>query len=147
MEEKSKGFSLRQKKSSRRPPISAPQQIQSSPAQSPALVGNGNGNKHNGNRPGGSSGSSESTSQPRRPSGNTVDLVKRRYSTRFTTLADFRNADVPPIPALPTGNVDHPTQQKTQLGSAVVHDVDIDLDALKDPGLQADQCECSDVLL
>ena len=88
MEDKGKGFSLRQKKSRRGPASAGPRQISgpinTTPQQSASkgpIRPNVNGDT---------------------PTGNTSDLVKRRYSTRFTNLPDFNNATAPPVPAVPT---------------------------------------------
>lgn len=140
MEEKSKGFSLRQKKSSRRPPISAPQQTSSTAAPAPLPLGNGNFERYPGAAQGGRNEKPEPARQRPRPGGHTSDLVKRRYSTRFTTLGDFRNADAPPIPTVPTGGSNQ-TQQKSQIGSSAAHKIDVDLTALRDTSLQADDCK------
>ncbi|MCJ1470593.1 exocyst complex component exo84 [Pseudocyphellaria aurata] len=138
MEEKSKAFSLRQKKSSRRPPISAPQQISSTAAPVPLPVGNGNFERYPGAVQGARNEKPEVARQRPRPGGHTSDLVKRRYSTRFTTLGDFRNADAPPIPEIRTGGSNPSTQQKAQTSSAAVHKIEVDLTALRDTGLRAD---------
>lgn len=140
MEEKSKGFSLRQKKSSRRPPISAPQ-ISSTAAPVPLPVGNGNFERYPGAAQGARNEKSEVARQRPRPGGQTSDLVKRRYSTRFTTLGDFRNADAPPIPEVPTGGSNPSTQQKSQTSSTAVHKIEVDLTALRDTDLRADDCK------
>ena len=87
MEEKGKGFSLRQKKSRRGPAASGPRQISGPINTIPQQDAKG----------------------PTRPNingdastANTSDLVKRRYSTRFTNLPDFSNANAPPVPKIPT---------------------------------------------
>lgn len=141
MEEKSKGFSLRQKKSSRRPPISAPQQLSSIAAPVPLPLGTGTLERYPGAAQGGRNEKPEPARQRPRPGGHTSDLVKRRYSTRFTTLGDFRNADAPPIPTFPTGGSNQSTQQKSQTSSTAVHKIDVDLDALRDTDLRADDCK------
>ncbi|KAL8902821.1 MAG: hypothetical protein Q9171_007591 [Xanthocarpia ochracea] len=65
--------------------------------------------------------------RPGRQGGNTADLVKRRYSTRFVQLSDFNNADAPPIPKL-----NLPTPGSTQ-------SIDVDKMALKDPSLDPEK--------
>ena len=65
---------------------------------------------------------------PGRQGGNTADLVKRRYSTRFVQLSDFNNADAPPIPKL----------NLPGLGST--QGIDVDKAALKDPSLDPEKC-------
>lgn len=121
MEDKAKGFSLRQKKSSRRPPISAPKQFSS---RGPPSGQNGPAVRAVAERP--------------KLGGNTSDLVKRRYSTRFTQLPDFSNADAPPIPQPPA---DHLIQQRTRLAPATNQKIKVDILALRDPDLQAEHCK------
>ncbi|KAL9022426.1 MAG: hypothetical protein Q9185_000332 [Variospora sp. 1 TL-2023] len=126
MEDK-KGFSLRQKKSPRRPAISAPKQLsnQSTTAhqtfQAPHRV---NGLKE---KP-----THANTERPSRPGEKTADLIKRRYSTRFAQLPDFNQADAPP---LPNGRL-QPENPKLNLPvSGSAHSVNVDVAALKDPKL------------
>lgn len=144
MEEKTKGFSLRQKKSSRRPPISAPKQILNTPTPLPTPLGNGN-DKYTGTVQGGRSEKSEQIRQRPRPGGHTSDLVKRRYSTRFTTLGDFTNADAPPIPSLPSGDLKQPVQPKYQTDLAQSPKIDVDLAVLRDTELEAEKCKAADL--
>ncbi|KAL8823830.1 MAG: hypothetical protein Q9170_008309 [Blastenia crenularia] len=130
MEDK-RGFSLRQKKSSRRPPISAPKQlssqstIASSISQRPPHV-NGLSEKS----------TNSSRERPGRPGGNTADLVKRRYSTRFAQLPEFNNASAPPLPNghLPSHNpkINLPAPDQTQ-------NINVDVAALKDPSLNPEK--------
>ncbi|KAL8854396.1 MAG: hypothetical protein Q9221_000883 [Calogaya cf. arnoldii] len=72
-----------------------------------------------------------SRERPGRPGGNTADLVKRRYSTRFVQPSDFKNADAPPIPKL------HLPETETNQNIAV------DVAALKDPGLNPENYTAS----
>lgn len=135
MEEKSKGFSLRQKKSSRRPPISAPKQITSAATSKQlALQGRTNGGSEAsaGNF---APGNPQKGARERpRLGGGTSDLVKRRYSTRFTNPPDFSAAQsAPPIPTVPS-------QHALQVAST--HKINIDLDALKEDGLDVEKCMC-----
>ncbi|KAL8705038.1 MAG: hypothetical protein Q9201_001808 [Fulgogasparrea decipioides] len=126
-----RGFSLRQKKSSRRPAISTPKQLsnQSTTAQSLSQT-----HLHvNGYREKLISSDGE---RPTRPGGNTADLVKRRYSTRFAQLPDFDNADVP---AMPNG---HLANQNPKLNLPVpnqAHGVNVDVAALKSPSLDPEK--------
>ena len=125
MEDKGKGFSLRQKKSSRRPPISAPQQI--SRYAPPSSHQNG------------ASGPPALTVVERpKLGGNTSDLVKRRYSSRFTQLPDFSNADAPPIPKLPDNRL---VQRRSHAAPAANQKIGVDNLALRDPDLQAEHCK------
>lgn len=120
-----KNFSLRHKKS-KRIPISAPKPAPSTtaPKQTPTL------------RP------------PTRPTvngrndagGSTANLVKRRYSTRFVQPAEFHEADalpVPTIPILPNG-YSASTQARPPTADRA-HKIPIDIKALKDPNLHAEQ--------
>lgn len=144
MEEKSKGFSLRQKKSSRRPPISAPKQISTTSAPLPAPLGNGINDKYTSAVQRGRTEKSEPARQRSRPGGQTSDLVKRRYSTRFTTLGDFSNADAPSIPSLPLGGLNQLIQPKYQTEPTPTHKIDVDLTVLRDTSLQAEECKMAD---
>lgn len=134
MEDK-RGFSLRQKKSSRRPAISAPKQLSSQSitappiSQGPPRVNGLSEKPTNGSR-----------ERPSRPGGNTVDLVKRRYSTRFAQLPDFNNADAPPMPN------GHHEPQNSKLNLPVPHQtqsLNVDVAALKDPNLDPEKCKLS----
>jgi len=127
MEDKGKGFSLRQKKSSRRPPISAPKQFSSHGTALPPSRQNGvNGPPV------------RAVPEKPKPGSNTSDLVKRRYSTRFIQLPDFSNADAPPIPQPPET---HLIQQRTHLAPATNQKIKVDILSLRDPDLQAEHCK------
>lgn len=133
MEEKSKGFSLRQKKSSRRPPISAPKQISNVSNTVPTSQGRANGNSDTST----TRGNVQRGPIKERPKigGGTSDLVKRRYSTRFTNVPDFSSANKPPpVPTIPS-------QQKIQ--GASNQKVEVDLNALRDNSLDAEKCKKS----
>ena len=125
MEDKGKGFSLRQKKSRRGPPISGPKPI-SGPFQQ---------TQH---------------SKPTRPNvngdtttANTSDLVKRRYSTRFTNLPDFSNAGAPPVPAVPTLPSQFTQSDSRPSTARQGQKVQVDVNALKDPNLQIEKYSTS----
>ncbi|KAI9876461.1 MAG: exocyst complex component exo84 [Pleopsidium flavum] len=126
MEDKGKGFSLR-KKASRRLPISAPKQISAPlPAQGTSR----------------SNGHGQLLDIPReRPQlgGKTSDLVKRRYSTRFTHLPDFSQdgeSPVPSIPLLPGQYSQPPSWEEPPAGSQAPT---VDMKALRDPELQPEK--------
>ncbi|KAL8635439.1 MAG: hypothetical protein Q9228_007069 [Teloschistes exilis] len=127
MEDK-KGFSLRQKKPSRRPTISAPKQFSNQLGPVPS--------KNQGHpRVNALSEKPQNVKEdrPGRPGGNTADLVKRRYSTRFAQLPDFNNADVPPVPnGLPqqTSKLNYPVPSQPQ-------NLNVDIAVLKNPDLDA----------
>lgn len=138
MEEKSKGFSLRQKKSSRRPPISAPQQIPGIPAHFQGIpAGNHSATSIATSLSVGKTERAESGRQRPKRGGHTSDLVKRRYSTRFTNAGDFHQSDAPPVPSLPGGSSKY-EQETSQTGP--VKRIEVDLTALKDTSLQAERC-------
>ncbi|KAI4151687.1 MAG: hypothetical protein LQ341_000862 [Variospora aurantia] len=126
MEDK-KGFSLRQKKSSRRPAISAPKQLsnQSTTAHSTFQASH----RVNGleEKP-----THANTERPSRPGEKTADLIKRRYSTRFAQLPDFDQADAPP---LPNGRLQTENPKLNLPVSGSAHSVNVDVAALKDPKL------------
>lgn len=117
-----RGLTLRRSKS-RRPQISAPKPISGPlPANSKA------------------SGSDLPSAPRERPqqSGATSDLVKRRYSTRFNQAPDISAA--PPVPSLPT---QVPGAQPSAAKSTASNEPPrVDLNALRDPSLPVDKCEC-----
>lgn len=138
MEEKTKGFSLRQKKSSRRPPISAPQQIPGIPAHFQGITtGNHSATSLATSMSVGKTERSEPSRQRPKVGGHTSDLVKRRYSTRFTNAGDFDQGDAPPVPSLP-GSSSKYEQELSQKGP--LKRIEVDLAALKDTSLQAERC-------
>ena len=121
MEDKGKGFSLRQKKS-RRGPISGPKQISGPITQQPQ------------------------SSKPTRPNvngdtstANTSDLVKRRYSTRFTNLPDFNSANAPPIPTVPTLPSQFAQSDSRPSTARQGQQIPVDVNALKDSNLQVEK--------
>lgn len=128
MEDKGKSFSLRQRKS-KRVPISAPKQISApiNTTQQPAAP----------------------RAPPARPNvngrtdtatGNTSDLVKRRYSTRFTQLPDFSNANaesIPSVPTLPNGYGQPSSDRPTTATQS--HKIAVDINVLKDSDLQVEK--------
>ena len=131
MDDKSKGFSLRQKKS-KRIPISGPKPI-SGPINHANKV------------------PSKAASRPnvngKVDTGNTADLVKRRYSTRFNQPPEFSNANapaVPSIPTLPNNYVQSGSQVPNQTTQG--HKIDIDANALKDPSFQPEKYSTSILL-
>lgn len=141
MEEKSRGFSLRHKKTSRRPPISAPRQIPSNLNPAVPSLGRTNGN---GEAPPEPLGQDRSVARPKpRVGGGTSDIVKRRYSTRFTNLPEFSTAGAPSVPALPASST-HLAQPKRLDSPASQQKINIDQGALKNPGLDAEKCKNAD---
>lgn len=122
MDDKSKGFSLRQKKSKRvgpkqiSAPISQPKQQASKPPTRPNVNGKSD-------------------------VGNTADLVKRRYSTRFNQVPDFDSANAPPIPSvpiLPNGNA-KPSSRAGPATADQGHKIPIDTTALKSSNFQPEK--------
>ncbi|KAK4696506.1 exocyst complex component 8, partial [Lecanoromycetidae sp. Uapishka_2] len=122
MEDKGKGFSLRQKKSRRAPPIGGPKQI-SGPI---------NTTQH------------QPTSKPTRPNVNgdtavnTSDLVKRRYSTRFTNVPDFNSANAPPIPTVPSLPSQYAQPDSRPSTARQGQKISVDVNVLKDTDLQVE---------
>ena len=126
MDDKNKGFSLRQKKS-KRVPVSGPKPI-SAPIS--------NATQH-----------TVPSRNPARPNlngkvegGNTADLVKRRYSTRFNQLPDFSSVNAPSIPSVPS--VPNGYAQPSSLGAPSAgygHKITVDANALKDPNFQPEK--------
>lgn len=86
--------------------------------------------------------SAETKSRPRpRANDTTTDMVKKRYSVRYAQQPD-RNQGIPSMPGLPT----IPVMYSQQNGSSVSLSQQrggLDIKALRDPNLQADQCKLS----
>lgn len=120
MEDKGKGFSLRQKKT-RRVPISAPKQI-SGPINTAQLPTSSRGST----RPNVNGKVASSTA-------DTSDLVKRRYSTRFGQLPDFNNAHVSPVPSIPALPGQFAPSESRPSTARQVQKLPVDVDALRDP--------------
>ena len=118
MEDKGKGFSLRQKKSRQIVPKQISGPIRTAPQASQAPT-----------RPNINGKVETSTA-------NTSDLVKRRYSTRFTNLPDFGNADVPPVPSIPTIPPQFAQTDSRSSTARQNQQLQLDANALKDPNLQ-----------
>lgn len=141
MEEKSRGFSLRQKKSSRRPPISAPRQIPSNLNPATASLGRVNGNDDNFTVP---QATERIVARPRHKlEGGTSDIVKRRYSTRFTTVPKFNADGAPAVPALPASSFQSSAESKQAIPSSSHQKISVDHEVLRDTGLDADKCKAS----
>lgn len=160
MEEKARGLSLRKKRSVK-PKISAPKQISaplsSSLAQTqntanysnpelrprPPFVSSNNSSSSNISNPKvrGPHGSGSAAGGGGAGGANTADYVKRRYSQRITNLPkDF--GDAPSLPSLPTEFLSQPpARAPTRAHSGQGGEkVAVDLKALQDPHLPADQC-------
>ena len=77
----------------------------------------------------------------------TSDLVKRRYSTRFTTLPEINGSDVPPVPGLPGLPARYAVQAPDSRpgtgrdGQPGGQQIKVDPKALRDPTLKPEQCE------
>lgn len=146
MSEDKKGLSLRRKKTTTRPTISAPRQIQ------PRDRSTDSGWDAQ------TTGSNLSVPRPReaRPSiasgmsgDTTSDLVKRRYSTRFAALPqDATSSIVPPVPTLPNIPAQY-ARDRSRGGSSPARSarsasrgpapLTVDPRALADPKLQAEK--------
>ncbi|KAL9599479.1 MAG: hypothetical protein Q9219_003818 [cf. Caloplaca sp. 3 TL-2023] len=127
-----RGFSLRQKKSSRVPEISAPKQL-TTPSNTVPTASRGPPPRVNGLSEKLPNANRE---RPGKQGGNTADLVKRRYSTRFAQLPGFSNADAPP---LPNGHLPHQQPKLNQAPSKQIESVNVDVAALKDPNLDPEK--------
>jgi len=121
-----KGISLRKKRSGARPRIGAPQQI-TGPVPSFVTKELPHGNNAN------SVPLVREKSSGGGASGDTADYVKRRYSTKITPqLKDF-NINVPAVPTIPSQYAAPAREEATKVA--------IDLNALQDDRLRADDCE------
>ena len=144
-----RGMSLRKKRSVK-PKISAPKQI-SGPIQTqqrPSLptVSEAAGATTRPRLPGPSSSNSSLNIPRARAQGNasTADYVKRRYSTRINLENDF--GDAPAMPTLPTEFLSQPPAKAPgRLASSAGEKIAVDLKALQDPSLPAEQCMSLDM--
>lgn len=153
MEEKSRGLSLRRKRTTR-PKISAPKQI-SAPISAPihtngaSLAPAALTPPH---RPSIATTNSETSITPSvrpRADGNTADYVKRRYSTKIPQLPPGALAgfgDAPAMPSVPSQFLTQPPQRSetrriSGVGPGVSGgDITVDMKALNDPDLKPEQC-------
>lgn len=137
-EEKSKGISLRKKKSVR-PKISAPRQIVPTTLTDPqaqwdvpALERTETSQSSLRGRPS-ISGTTDKTS----------DLVKRRYSTRFVGYPQDGQPP-PPVPAMPQMPAQYAVSRPSKEGRSPErregHHIEVDPNALRDPRLQPESC-------
>lgn len=153
MSEKQKGISLRKKRGDKPkkgapPTISAPRQI-SAPMPAGAGIGAGIGAA---TLPGSARPSNESSrsrsrgdvpqQRPQRAD-KTADLVKRRYSQKIMTLpTDFGNGE--PMPDMPQIPMQYREKSQTRdgrpPGSSDGRALKVDMMALRDPNLRAEQC-------
>lgn len=152
MSERSKGISLRKKRGDKPkkgapPTISAPRQIS---APMPAGAGIAVPSPQNSGRPSTESSRSRNrvdAPQPQqRPqrADRTADLVKRRYSQKITALpSDFGNgAPMPDMPQIPNQYRDRSQPRDGRPpGSSDGRVLRVDMKALRDPNLRAEQCK------
>ena len=132
-QDKSKGFSLRSKKS-RREGIRDPRDLGTRPDR-----GQYPSKSSSQGRPSNDGDSTDSRVRPRpKPSDTTSNLVKKRYSIRYNQIPDI-NLSAPPLPAAPP-NQQFYDQQDVRNGNGAPQGQGLDLRALRDPNLQADQC-------
>ncbi|KAK3644831.1 exocyst complex component exo84 [Elasticomyces elasticus] len=155
----SKGISLRRKKTTR-PTISAPRQISStSTAQASAPPPSQSRDRSADSRNPSlwetqtNASGNTTTTRPGLSSDKTSDLVKRRYSTRFAggvPQHGFNDGLAPPVPAIPSLPAQYSQQRRpssdsrspSRDGCSPSRDgprLRVDVRALKDPNLQAEQ--------
>ncbi|KAH7043181.1 Cullin repeat-like-containing domain protein [Macrophomina phaseolina] len=158
--EKSRGMSLRKKKTTR-PKISAPKQIsgplpenlqgptipdefrQKAQAareqQAAAAAGGGGGGAST--APAGGQPLNVPRERPQPAGGKTSDLVKRRYSTRFNQLPNEYPPGGPPLPAVPgiPKQFAPPPPPDGKPDSPEGHRIKVDIKALRDPSLRPEQ--------
>jgi hypothetical protein len=71
------------------------------------------------------------------------DLVKRRYSTRFTNLPSDFDATAPPVPSIPSVPKQYAASNSQGRGASPAKSagLNVDINALRDPRLQPEQCK------
>ncbi|KAF2754602.1 hypothetical protein EJ05DRAFT_541167 [Pseudovirgaria hyperparasitica] len=145
-EKESKGISLRKKKKTK-PQISAPKQISAPLPQGVPVPGGTIPRPRQDGSPAPSSGSGRDAGVRPRPrpqqSDVTADLVKRRYSTRFTQMPDFNGDGVPPmpsVPAIPKQSMQPPPSRDGRASAGEGEKkIRVDPKALRDPNLRPEQ--------
>jgi hypothetical protein len=150
MSDKSKGISLRKKRDKDKkkgpPTISAPRQI-SAPMPAGASIA---APSISSSRPSTESSRSRQNrgdvprERPQRAD-KTADLVKRRYSQKITTLpSDFGNGPMPDMPQIPSQfREKDPARDGRPATSGEGRGLRVDMKALRDPNLRAEQCKTS----
>jgi hypothetical protein len=135
-EEKGKGISLRKKRTVK-PKISAPKQI-----SGPLPAGLAADQRRIANAS--PAGGLPAVPRPREKPQNgdrTADLVKRRYSTRFTNLPQNFNAGGSQLPSVPSLPSQFAVQPPSRDGQAAGLRLKVDAKTLSDPQLKPEQCK------
>ncbi|CBX93935.1 hypothetical protein IAQ61_003807 [Plenodomus lingam] len=144
--EKSKGISLRRKRSDKPkkhahapPTISAPRQISAPmPAGAAAALSNASRPSDESSR----SRTRQDAQQPRpQRADKTADMVKRRYSQKITTAPrDYGNgAPMPDMPRIPNQYRERSRDGRAPAGTAEERLLRVDMKVLRDPNLRAEQ--------
>lgn len=143
-EEKSKGISLRKKRSVR-PKISAPKQI-SAPMPTglaAATLSSDQGAERSRSIDSNASRGLDTPRERPQQGGKTSDLVKRRYSQRITQFPTDFSAGAPPLPSMPKIPSQYanqpPSRDGRPPGSSDGHRLKVDMKALRDPNLMPEQ--------
>jgi hypothetical protein len=149
MSEKAKGIvSLRKKKTTKRPQISAPRQIvpadqnTSTPSLHPPPLQHSQSSDTAPRSNSQASQASQAVPRPRPSLGGpdrTADLVKRRYSTRFANYPQEAER-APSVPNIPQHLAGHSRPNRSpDRRAAPGEPIRVDVNALRDPDLQPDQ--------
>ena len=80
-----------------------------------------------------------STKQRPQLGGQTSNLIKKRYSIRYNQLPDLNDPDAPPVPGISKFQQALAQQFGSRDGSPA-RQQGVDIKALRDPSLQAEQC-------
>jgi hypothetical protein len=144
-EEKSKGISLRKKRTVR-PKISAPKQISAPMPTGLAVAALSSDLGVDRLRPSDGVGPRKNDAPRQRPpqGEKTADLVKRRMSTRFTNFPTDFGAGAPPMPSMSGLTTQYtnqpPSRDGRPPGSSDGQRVKVDERALRDPNLRPELC-------
>ncbi|KAK5003967.1 exocyst complex component exo84, partial [Cryomyces antarcticus] len=142
MEEKSKGISLRKKKTVR-PKISAPKQISGPVSTSASRSATQEEVPQALQVQNSASGLAVPRERPQVGGGKTSDLVKRRYSARYTSIPQDSVNGAPPVPTVPGFPAQYASQRPTpnsrQIDGPGEPKIQVDIQALKDPNLRPEQ--------
>lgn len=138
MEDKGKGKSLRKKKATTPKQISGPLSVGQTQAEGGLPRDDAGITAPDGGRPG--------IAHRERPgqSGKTSDLVKRRYSTRFTQLPPDFNGGAQPVPTMPSIPGQYVNKSASRdgrpSGLSDGQKIKVDMNAVCDPNLRPEQC-------
>ena len=132
-QEKQKGFSLRKRGGGRRHQVQQPDLSKTSDDKPRHALKESYGTNEIPND------QTASTKQRPQLGGQTSNLIKKRYSIRYNQLPDLNDPDAPPVPSIPNFQRAFAQHFGSREGSPA-RQQGVDVRALRDPSLQAEEC-------